>query len=105
LAQGRSVTRMAQPGVSRACELSPIDTLESPPDPYSLVMSPVSSCSSSDDAMVTAIHHKKLSHALRRHEAGRRMQPISFAPASVPQFYRRCPEEEDRLVKQKSLDA
>jgi hypothetical protein len=47
----------------------------------------VINCSSSDDAMVTAIHHKKLSLALRRHQTGRRMSPISFACGDIPQFY------------------
>jgi len=86
------------------------NTLDFQSDPFSFDASPVAGGSSSDDAMVTAIHLKKLSSALRRHEAGRRMQPISFAPASVAQFYRSCESpacessacEEDRLAGQQS---
>jgi hypothetical protein len=67
-----------------------MDSQESPKD----LKSPgeVISFSSSDDAMVVAIHNKKLSLALRRHQSGRRMQPISFACGdAVPQFYQGCP--------------
>jgi hypothetical protein len=66
-----------------------MDTLEFQRDPFSFDASPVTGSSSSDDVMVTSIHLKKLSSALRRHQAGRRMAPLSFEPAhGVPQFYR-----------------
>jgi hypothetical protein len=49
----------------------------------------VSTCSSSDDAMVSLIHRKKLSNAFRRQLNTRhRMEPIEFAHReSIPQFY------------------
>jgi hypothetical protein len=49
----------------------------------------VSACSSSDDAMVSLIHRKKLSNAFRRQLNTRhRMEPIEFAHReNIPQFY------------------
>jgi hypothetical protein len=56
------------------------------------VSSPVSSCSSSYDDLVTMIHNKKLSLAVRRHLSSGRpcqtLEPIHFPPASTPQFYK-----------------
>lgn len=51
----------------------------------------------SDGAMVALIHRKKLSNARRQQNSRRRMEPIEFAPANVPQFYQQGARPVDEL--------